>query len=182
MAQQARGGLGLRQAVSSQACTPVTATSAAPGRWGVLETDGAGCRSLPFPDSGCRTLEGILGERGTLGTLVPSLPPAHWASGKDHLPRDLTLLLTPPGLSFCQLQKQQVLLSGYLNSTATSYVPQCQGSGEYTPVQCDMRREQCWCVDSEGMEVYGTRQPGRPTRCKYREDQLPRRGVQLSPR
>ncbi|KAM7075694.1 thyroglobulin [Molossus nigricans] len=68
-------------------------------------------------------------------------------------------------LSFCQLHRQQVLLSGYLNSTATSYVPQCQGAGEYAPVQCDVRREQCWCVDTEGMEVYGTRQPGRPTRC-----------------
>ncbi|XP_036904476.1 thyroglobulin [Sturnira hondurensis] len=68
-------------------------------------------------------------------------------------------------LSFCQLQKQQVLLSGYLNGTATSYLPQCQDSGAYMPVQCDVQREQCWCVDTEGMEVYGTRQLGRPTRC-----------------
>ncbi|XP_037369130.1 thyroglobulin [Talpa occidentalis] len=68
-------------------------------------------------------------------------------------------------LSFCQLQKQQILLSGYLNSTATSYLPQCQASGDYEPVQCDLRQEQCWCVDNEGMEVYGTRQLGRPTRC-----------------
>ncbi|XP_014400466.1 PREDICTED: thyroglobulin [Myotis brandtii] len=68
-------------------------------------------------------------------------------------------------LSFCQLHRQQVLLSGYLNGTAASYLPQCQDSGEYAPVQCDVRREQCWCVDTEGMEVYGTRQRGRPTRC-----------------
>ncbi|XP_022409716.1 thyroglobulin isoform X2 [Delphinapterus leucas] len=68
-------------------------------------------------------------------------------------------------LSFCQLQKQQILLSSYINSTATSYLPQCQDSGDYEPVQCDLQREQCWCVDTEGMEVYGTRQRGRPTRC-----------------
>ncbi|XP_032109842.1 thyroglobulin isoform X3 [Sapajus apella] len=68
-------------------------------------------------------------------------------------------------LSFCQLQKQQILLSGYINSTATSYLPQCQDSGDYTPVQCDVRQVQCWCVDAEGMEVYGTRQLGRPRRC-----------------
>ncbi|XP_028389694.1 thyroglobulin [Phyllostomus discolor] len=68
-------------------------------------------------------------------------------------------------LSFCQLQKQQVLLSGYLNGTAAAYLPQCQDSGAYTPVQCDVRREQCWCVDTEGMEVYGTRQLGSPARC-----------------
>ncbi|NP_001161890.1 thyroglobulin precursor [Sus scrofa] len=68
-------------------------------------------------------------------------------------------------LSFCQLQKQQILLSSYINSTATSYLPQCQDSGAYAPVQCDVRREQCWCVDAEGMEVYGTRRLGRPARC-----------------
>ncbi|KAK2095023.1 hypothetical protein P7K49_026439 [Saguinus oedipus] len=68
-------------------------------------------------------------------------------------------------LSFCQLQKQQILLSGYVNSTATSYLPQCQDSGDYMPVQCDVRQVQCWCVDAEGMEVYGTRQLGRPRRC-----------------
>ncbi|XP_066120712.1 thyroglobulin [Saccopteryx bilineata] len=68
-------------------------------------------------------------------------------------------------LSFCQLQRQQILLSGYLNSTATPYLPQCQASGAYAPVQCDTQRRQCWCVDADGMEVYGTRQRGRPVRC-----------------
>uniref|UniRef100_A0A5F8G4Q9 Thyroglobulin n=1 Tax=Monodelphis domestica TaxID=13616 RepID=A0A5F8G4Q9_MONDO len=68
-------------------------------------------------------------------------------------------------LSFCQLHKQKILVSSYINSTATSYLPQCQDSGEYEPVQCDLARVQCWCVDSEGMEVYGTRQQGKPTRC-----------------
>lgn len=67
------------------------------------------------------------------------------------------------------------MLSGYLNGTAASYLPQCQDSGEYAPVQCDVRREQCWCVDTEGMEVYGTRQRGRPTRCK--SPSSPGRGV-----
>ncbi|XP_055968176.1 thyroglobulin [Sorex fumeus] len=68
-------------------------------------------------------------------------------------------------LSLCQLQKQQILLSGYLNSTSSTYLPQCQDSGAYEAVQCDLRQEQCWCVDAEGMEVYGTRQQGRPLRC-----------------
>ncbi|KAM5280719.1 thyroglobulin [Ctenodactylus gundi] len=68
-------------------------------------------------------------------------------------------------LSFCQLHRQQILLSGYINSTATSYLPQCEDSGGYVPVQCDLWQVQCWCVDTEGMEVYGTRQMGRPVRC-----------------
>ncbi|XP_073086260.1 thyroglobulin [Manis javanica] len=68
-------------------------------------------------------------------------------------------------LSFCQLHRQQILLSGYINSTATSYLPQCQELGDYEPAQCDLQQEQCWCVDADGMEVYGTRQLGRPVRC-----------------
>ncbi|XP_019403055.1 PREDICTED: thyroglobulin [Crocodylus porosus] len=68
-------------------------------------------------------------------------------------------------LSFCQLQKQQVLVSHYINSSTTSYIPQCLDSGEFAPVQCDMGLGQCWCVDSEGMEIYGTRQTGKPTQC-----------------
>ncbi|XP_006830780.1 PREDICTED: thyroglobulin [Chrysochloris asiatica] len=68
-------------------------------------------------------------------------------------------------LSFCQLQKQRILVSSYINSTAVSHLPQCQDSGDYAPIQCDRWQLQCWCVDSEGMEVYGTRQQGRPTRC-----------------
>ncbi|XP_076412115.1 thyroglobulin [Peromyscus maniculatus bairdii] len=68
-------------------------------------------------------------------------------------------------LSFCQLQRQQILLSSYINSTDALYLPQCQPSGDYAPLQCDLWQGQCWCVDTEGMEVYGTRQLGRPTRC-----------------
>ncbi|XP_067387679.1 thyroglobulin [Emydura macquarii macquarii] len=68
-------------------------------------------------------------------------------------------------LSFCQLQKQQILLSHYINSSTSSYVPQCLNSGEFDPVQCDVGLQQCWCVDSEGMEIYGTRQTGKPMRC-----------------
>lgn len=75
--------------------------------------------------------------------------------------------LCAPGLSFCQLHKQRILLGSYINSTDALYLPQCQDSGNYAPVQCDLQRVQCWCVDTEGMEVYGTRQQGRPTRCKY---------------
>ncbi|NXJ93609.1 THYG protein, partial [Corythaixoides concolor] len=68
-------------------------------------------------------------------------------------------------LSFCQLQKQRILVSRYINSSSISYIPQCLDSGAFDAVQCDMERGQCWCVDPEGMEIYGTRQRGKPTRC-----------------
>ncbi|XP_045064250.1 thyroglobulin-like [Coregonus clupeaformis] len=63
-------------------------------------------------------------------------------------------------LTSCQLHRQQALLSG-----DASLVPQCQASGDYQAVQCDSARGQCWCVDLEGMEIYGTRQNGKPSQC-----------------
>ncbi|KAJ8415766.1 hypothetical protein AAFF_G00403230 [Aldrovandia affinis] len=63
-------------------------------------------------------------------------------------------------LSSCQLHRQRALLSG--DATVS---PLCLESGEYQPVQCDHTRGQCWCVDQEGMEIYGTRQNGEPSRC-----------------
>ncbi|XP_053916773.1 thyroglobulin [Cuculus canorus] len=68
-------------------------------------------------------------------------------------------------LSFCQLQKQTILVSRYINSSSISYIPQCLDSGAFDAVQCDTELGQCWCVDPEGMEIYGTRQRGKPTRC-----------------
>uniref|UniRef100_A0A670JN73 Thyroglobulin n=1 Tax=Podarcis muralis TaxID=64176 RepID=A0A670JN73_PODMU len=68
-------------------------------------------------------------------------------------------------LSFCQLQKQQILLGRVVNGSTASYIPQCLDSGDFDPIQCDSGLGQCWCVDSEGMEVYGTRQRGKPKRC-----------------
>ncbi|KAK9403011.1 thyroglobulin [Crotalus adamanteus] len=72
------------------------------------------------------------------------------------------------GLSFCQLQKQQILVSRYINSSETAYIPQCLDSGDFDPVQCDLALVQCWCVDGEGMEIYGTRQKGKPRQCPGR--------------
>uniref|UniRef100_A0A803VL40 Thyroglobulin n=1 Tax=Ficedula albicollis TaxID=59894 RepID=A0A803VL40_FICAL len=68
-------------------------------------------------------------------------------------------------LSFCQLQKQRILVSRYINSSSISYIPQCLDSGAFDEVQCDTELGQCWCVDPEGMEIYGTRQRGKPAQC-----------------
>ncbi|XP_026227316.1 thyroglobulin isoform X2 [Anabas testudineus] len=42
---------------------------------------------------------------------------------------------------------------------------QCTPSGLFESVQCDSITGQCWCVDHDGMELYGTRQTGKPHRC-----------------
>ncbi|XP_067093609.1 thyroglobulin [Osmerus mordax] len=63
-------------------------------------------------------------------------------------------------LTSCQLQRQRAQLEG-----AGAAGPQCQASGEFQPVQCAPARGQCWCVDLDGMELYGTRQDGSPALC-----------------
>ncbi|KAK0149114.1 Thyroglobulin [Merluccius polli] len=60
----------------------------------------------------------------------------------------------------CVLLRQQVL-----GGLQVGVAPRCQESGDFQAVQCDGRRGQCWCVDQQGMELYGTRQNGRPARC-----------------
>ncbi|XP_069771801.1 thyroglobulin [Narcine bancroftii] len=68
-------------------------------------------------------------------------------------------------LSFCQLHRQQILVSGYVNISTTSYIPQCTETGEYETVQCNAVTGHCWCVDNDGMEIYGTRQSKHPEHC-----------------
>ncbi|XP_050987427.1 thyroglobulin isoform X2 [Labeo rohita] len=63
-------------------------------------------------------------------------------------------------LTSCQLQRQRAL-----QTEGITLVPVCLDSGEFEPVQCDASRSQCWCVDQEGMEIYGTRQNGKPSKC-----------------
>lgn len=72
------------------------------------------------------------------------------------------IIKLPTGLTTCQMQRQWALLSG-----DAVLVPRCLDSGEFEPVQCDEMRNQCWCVDLEGMEIYGTRQNGRPSQCEW---------------
>ncbi|XP_077950402.1 thyroglobulin isoform X2 [Gasterosteus aculeatus] len=44
-------------------------------------------------------------------------------------------------------------------------VLRCSPSGLFESVQCEPSRGQCWCVDQDGMELYGTRQDGTPEHC-----------------
>lgn len=45
----------------------------------------------------------------------------------------------------------------------TTFLPRCTSSGAFQEIQCDSG--QCWCVDSQGHEVLGSRTAGRPSRC-----------------
>lgn len=47
------------------------------------------------------------------------------------------------------------------------YIPMCDESGAYEPIQCHGSTGYCWCVDRNGQEISGTRsEPGSTPMCK----------------
>uniref|UniRef100_A0A3B4WGN0 Nidogen 2 n=1 Tax=Seriola lalandi dorsalis TaxID=1841481 RepID=A0A3B4WGN0_SERLL len=87
---------------------------------------------------------------------------------------------TPPGTAprdcdrperpktHCQHHRDGVQTTGPEGvPVAGAYVPQCDDSGEYRPLQCHSSSGYCWCVDSRGQEIAGTRTPpgAPPTDC-----------------
>ena len=51
---------------------------------------------------------------------------------------------------------------GYTGSTLPGrFSPECDIDGKYKPLQCDVSSGVCWCVDSQGLEVPGTRGSGK---------------------
>jgi len=62
----------------------------------------------------------------------------------------------------CQERFWEAVRSGQ----PTAYIPRCRRDGDYEPTQCD--RQDCWCVESKGVEINGTRTRGTIT-CPPRE-------------
>eukprot|EP00061_Rhincodon_typus_P016573 g44865.t1 len=54
------------------------------------------------------------------------------------------------------------------SSFGNVFIPSCDDNGNYLPVQCQ-NRDQCWCVDSNGQEIFGTRQQRREPDCSNGE-------------
>ncbi|KAM7443673.1 hypothetical protein ABFA07_007562 [Porites harrisoni] len=63
-------------------------------------------------------------------------------------------------LTLCQLQRLQ---SG--TPMPGRYIPQCKDDGSFEEVQCHPSTGYCWCVDTEGWEIAGTKIRGMPS-CK----------------
>lgn len=83
----------------------------------------------------------------------------------SHLPPDPCQ--SPPNLKEPQLggmggeKKGTSLCLPELITVSLSCVPSLR------TVQCKKDGGSCWCVDADGREVPGSRQPGRPVACKW---------------
>ena len=49
------------------------------------------------------------------------------------------------------------------------FVPLCEPNGKYSPVQCDMHKGECWCVNQEGKRIPGSNTKRTPNCCKLNE-------------
>ena len=63
-----------------------------------------------------------------------------------------------PGLSTCQKRFEESFLFPPLGR----FVPSCNDDGRFQERQCHPSTGHCWCVDSYGTELLGTRTRGRP--------------------
>ncbi|XP_046842033.1 uncharacterized protein LOC124436153 [Xenia sp. Carnegie-2017] len=60
----------------------------------------------------------------------------------------------PVKTSACLVERQMAI------DTEDSFIPECEGDGNYSPVQCFERSglsKQCWCVNAKGEEIGGSR-------------------------
>ncbi|KFQ37012.1 Thyroglobulin, partial [Mesitornis unicolor] len=60
-----------------------------------------------------------------------------------------------------------------------AYVPSCDADGGYAPLQCQ-QGGQCWCVDTKGQEVQGTKRRGQPLACGEEQECISERRRALS--
>ncbi|XP_039176835.1 nidogen-2 isoform X2 [Crotalus tigris] len=74
------------------------------------------------------------------------------------------------GLTRCQHER---LYSSQRGSPIPGgpHVPECDEKGNYRPLQCHSSTGQCWCVDTDGQEIPGSRIPpgAAPPRCRIPE-------------
>lgn len=60
------------------------------------------------------------------------------------------------GLTPCL--QERISSEGYTGSTLPGrFSPDCDRDGNYKPLQCQVSSGVCWCVDSQGQEIPGTR-------------------------
>lgn len=75
------------------------------------------------------------------------------------LPIRILLFHYVADLTKCQKERRTAL--GPLGSAPPGrFAPECDDNGKYNKMQCYSATNYCWCVDSLGLEIPGTRKKG----------------------
>ncbi|XP_048581312.1 uncharacterized protein LOC5512067 isoform X7 [Nematostella vectensis] len=77
---------------------------------------------------------------------------------------------TAQGVSLTPCQKQKQAL-GSRRLIPDRYTPTCKPDGRFEEVQCNPATSACWCVDSDGQEIMGSRSTG-PVKCTKQGEPL----------
>ncbi|XP_041124851.1 testican-2-like isoform X2 [Polyodon spathula] len=62
----------------------------------------------------------------------------------------------------CLAELERIQVQEVAKKKPGMYIPNCDEDGYYRKLQCDQRKEECWCVDQHGGELAGSRIHGNP--------------------
>lgn len=72
------------------------------------------------------------------------------------------MLLFIESLTLCQKRQKEAIKRSSNGPNIWNFVPRCRQDGGFHEVQCHVGTGQCWCVDKNGNERFGTVARGLP--------------------
>uniref|UniRef100_A0A8U7NHR9 Nidogen 2 n=1 Tax=Corvus moneduloides TaxID=1196302 RepID=A0A8U7NHR9_CORMO len=179
---ECRGGY--RPAGDGQACVPLAPASdpCEAGRHPCAPGDRARCLSRGDGRATCECLPGYTGDGIHCSDVDECAEsPCHPAATCYNTPGSFSCRCQPGYVgdgfqctyepterppSMCERWRQSLLEHYGGSPRGDQYVPQCDASGDFTPLQCHGDSGYCWCVEQSGREIPGTRsEPGTTPPC-----------------
>ncbi|KAF5293930.1 hypothetical protein FQA39_LY13635 [Lamprigera yunnana] len=77
-----------------------------------------------------------------------------------------TECMLPVNLTMCQHQRKIAFFHLQKSVTKDIYIPECNENGLFKDKQCNLDRNQCWCVDFRGFEISQSRTDASDLDCK----------------
>ena len=65
-------------------------------------------------------------------------------------------------LTSCQKRQKVAMELSSSGPNIWNFIPRCRADGGYHEIQCHVGTGQCWCVDINGNEIWGTTAQGLP--------------------
>ena len=89
-----------------------------------------------------------------------------FVDARQNFPLQVDNMVIPP-TSKCLRDRQQALQNALSKDLIMLgvFVPKCERDGSYSQIQCLNTSRYCWCVDSTGKEIHGTRVRLSQPRC-----------------
>ena len=73
-----------------------------------------------------------------------------------------SLFLFVGNTTYCQKRQKIAMELSSSGPNVWNFIPRCRADGGYHEIQCHVGTGQCWCVDINGNEIWGTTARGMP--------------------